>query len=222
MSLILRKIHEFNKCRVPHGFSVFVFKKNYLYIYSHCTLHSICYPLIHIANSPFFMKLLWHGHTFRINGHFVGLPLIDEYFLFDWINFWKSGRVAHVIKLFKVSVRSPSCGFLHAPSLKSLAGASCCRTKHTSLQWRHNGHNGVSNHQPHGCLLNRLFRRRSKKTSKLRVIGLCAGNSPETGEFHAQRASNAETSGKCFHSSWWRHHNGIFISDLTWSSWCLK
>ena len=37
---------------------------------------------------------------------------------------------------------------------------------------------GVSNHQPHGCLLNRLFRRRSKKTSKLRVTGLCVGNSP--------------------------------------------
>ena len=47
-----------------------------------------------------------------------------------------------------------------------------------SLRWRHNDHPGVSNHQPHGCLLNRLFRRRWKKTSKLRVTGLCAGNSP--------------------------------------------
>ena len=51
------------------------------------------------------------------------------------------------------------------------------------LQWRHNGRNSVSNHQPHDCLPNRLFRRRSKKTSKLRVTGLCAGNSPGTGEF---------------------------------------
>ena len=48
----------------------------------------------------------------------------------------------------------------------------------TTLRWRHNDHTGVSNHQPHHCLLNRLFRRRSKKTSKLRVTGLCAGNSP--------------------------------------------
>ena len=47
-----------------------------------------------------------------------------------------------------------------------------------SLHWRHNDHDGVSNHQPHGCLLNRLFRRRSKKTSKLRVTGFCVGNSP--------------------------------------------
>ena len=46
------------------------------------------------------------------------------------------------------------------------------------LHWRHNDHDGVSNHQPHGCLLNRLFRRRSKKASKLRVTGLCVGNSP--------------------------------------------
>ena len=45
-------------------------------------------------------------------------------------------------------------------------------------RWRHNDHDGVSNHQPRGCLLNRLFGRRSKKTSKLRVTGLCAGNSP--------------------------------------------
>ena len=47
-----------------------------------------------------------------------------------------------------------------------------------TLRWRHNDLAGVSNHQPHGCLLNRLFRRRSNKTSKLRVTGLCVGNSP--------------------------------------------
>ena len=47
-----------------------------------------------------------------------------------------------------------------------------------SLQWRHNERDGVTNHQRHNCLLNHLFRRRSKKTSKLRGTGLCAGNSP--------------------------------------------
>ena len=50
----------------------------------------------------------------------------------------------------------------------------------SALQWRHNGHDSVSNHLPRECLLNSLFRCRSKKTSKLRVTGLCAGNSPET------------------------------------------
>ena len=71
----------------------------------------------------------------------------------------------------------------------------------TSLRWRHNELDGVSDHQPHDCLLNRLFGRRSKKASKLRVTGLCAGNSPGTGEFPAQMASNAENV-----SIWWRHH----------------
>ena len=72
---------------------------------------------------------------------------------------------------------------------------------HNSLRWRHYGRDGVSNHQPHHCLLNRLFACRSMKTSKLRVTGLCAGNSPGTGEFPAQMASNAENV-----SIWWRHH----------------
>ena len=73
-----------------------------------------------------------------------------------------------------------------------------------SLLWHHNGRDGVSNHQPHDCLLNRLFRSRSKKTSKLRVTGPCAENSPGTGEFPAQMTSNAENV-----SIWWRHHQNI-------------
>ena len=62
----------------------------------------------------------------------------------------------------------------------------------SSLLWRHNGRHSVSNHQPHDCLFNRLIRRRSKKTPVLCVTGLCAGNSPGTGEFLAQMASNAQ------------------------------
>ena len=44
-----------------------------------------------------------------------------------------------------------------------------------SFQWRHSRRDGVSNHQPYDSLLNRLFMRRSKKTSNLRVAGLCEG-----------------------------------------------
>ena len=57
----------------------------------------------------------------------------------------------------------------------------------TSLTLRHNEHDGISNHLRPDGLLNHLFGRRSKKTSKLRVIGLCEGNSPVTGEFPSQR-----------------------------------
>ena len=70
-----------------------------------------------------------------------------------------------------------------------------------SLQWRHNGHCGVSNHQYHDCLINRLFRCTSKEKSKLRITGRCAGNSPVAGEFPAERASNAANV-----SIWWSHY----------------
>ena len=51
------------------------------------------------------------------------------------------------------------------------------------------------------CLRNRLFRRGSNKTSKIRITGLCKGNLPVTGEFPTQRASSAENV-----SIWWCHH----------------
>ena len=83
-----------------------------------------------------------------------------------------------------------------------------------ALQWRHNESDGVSNHQPHDCLLKRLFSRRSNKTPKLRVTGLCEGNSPVTGELPTQRASNAENG-----SIWWRHHSTVIINGYGYGSW---
>ena len=80
-----------------------------------------------------------------------------------------------------------------------------------TLLWRHNGRDGVSNHQPQHFLLKGLFRRRSKKTSKLRVTGLCVGNSPVTGEFPAQMASYSENV-----SIWWRHH-GRYSRGSLWN-----
>ena len=56
-----------------------------------------------------------------------------------------------------------------------------------SLQWRINERDGVLNHRRLYCLLNRLFRPRSKKTSELRVTGLCKGNPPVNDEFPSQR-----------------------------------
>ena len=89
--------------------------------------------------------------------------------------------------------------------------------RYRPLRWRHNERDGVLNHQPHDCLLNRRFRRRSKKTSKLRVTGLWAGNSPVTGEFPAQRASNAENV-----SIWWRHHAAPETMPMQITDWSLR
>ena len=53
-------------------------------------------------------------------------------------------------------------------------------------------------------------RRRLKKASKLRVTGLCEGNSPVIGEFPAQRASYAQNV-----SIWWRHLVLVFyVADV--------
>ena len=65
--------------------------------------------------------------------------------------------------------------------------------KGKTLQWCHNGCHVIANHQLHHCLLNRLFRCRSKKTPKLCVIGVC--------KFPAQMTRNAKNV-----SIWWFHH----------------
>ena len=50
-----------------------------------------------------------------------------------------------------------------------------------------------------------------RKIWKLRVTDLCAGNPPVTGEFPAQKASNAENV-----SIWWRHHvQYLTLNELT-------
>ena len=43
-------------------------------------------------------------------------------------------------------------------AVQSQSSSTQCLALHISLQWRHNGRDGVSNHQPHDCLLNRFIR----------------------------------------------------------------
>ena len=87
-----------------------------------------------------------------------------------------------------------------------------------TLHWRHNDHDGVSNHHPHGCLLNRLLRRRSKKNIEApRHWPLC-GEFTGTGEFPTQRASYAENV-----SIWWRHHDLRLSFRTIWDTvLCLR
>ena len=50
-----------------------------------------------------------------------------------------------------------------------------CDQSKLTLRWRHNGCDGLSNHQPHDCLHNRLFRRRSKKTASSASLAFVRG-----------------------------------------------
>ena len=71
----------------------------------------------------------------------------------------------------------PTQGWSHGYSDGSEVTLAHSRSIPT-LQWRHNEYDGVPNHRCLSCLLNRLFTHRSKKAWKLRVTGLCEGNSP--------------------------------------------
>ena len=69
--------------------------------------------------------------------------------------------------------------------------------KHTSfsLRWRHNDHDSVSNHKPHGCLLSRLFGRRSKKHQSSASLAFVR-------RIHRDRwipRTKGQLRGKCFH-----------------------
>ena len=101
----------------------------------------------------------------------------------------------------------------HGPISHSKISVQWTRLYHLSgillplqpLQWRHDERDGVPNYHRLDHLLSHLFTRRSKKTSKLRVTGLCEGISPVPCEFPAQKGQWRE---KCFYlmpSSWSLH-----------------
>ena len=103
----------------------------------------------------------------------------------------------HVVSFGNIkSDQSPTCNIVFLCSALYIV---------LSLQWRHNERDGVSNHQPHDCLLNRLFK--SQMTENIKAPRHCEGNSPVT----AQNASNAENV-----SMWWRHHAvGPYLNETT-------
>ena len=111
------------------------------------------------------------------------------------IHRWPVMYVSHKsLKLtWKVHYLKFHSNFAGVNALTSQYHCIRCPSREKPLRWRHNGCNGVSNHRHHDNLLNHLFRRTSKKTSKLHVTGLCEGNPPVTG--------NAESIVMS-----WRHH----------------
>ena len=98
----------------------------------------------------FYRKFIWH--PYRLDLHrFSSFRLV-------WqarpTGQWNAQR----LRLICVSCIILTCIF----SFPVVRYESSC-FKFCPLQWRLNEREGFSNHQPHDCLLNRLFRRRSKK-----------------------------------------------------------
>ena len=89
-----------------------------------------------------------------------------------------------------------------------------------TMHWRQNERDGVSNHQRLDCVLKRLFRRRSTKTSKLHPTGVCKGNPSVTGGFPSQKASDTENVFiRWRHHSWTSYNIWLDISvGVTWGA----
>ena len=131
----------------------------------------------------------------------------------NWIT-WQNWMVSNISpRLVMEETNTTSCLIKVLILVTAVSSFVCSMQIYNSfasytLQQRHNERDVVSNHQPHDCLLKRLFRRTPKKTSQLCVTGLCEGNSPLSGEFPAPRASNAENV-----SIWWRHYETLFLEN---------
>ena len=155
----------------------------------HCTLRNkIQWNLNQISyifiQENTFENIVWKMATILSQYIPQNMHTISWCFVLCWLYY--SSCLIHVVHLpifFRVA---------------SLAQGICVIVPGTiTLQWRHNGHDGVSNNRRLDCLV----ARRSKKTSTLRATGLCEGNLAVIDWFPSQRVSNAENA-----SIWWRHH----------------
>ena len=134
--------------------------------------------LVYTLEQNVYILLMWQVDYWFNDYVHVGLFTSSTYIIWDMMHYY--ALFPHTM-VYVTLVATAECIALHGVSVL--------------LHWRHNDHDGVSNHQPHDCLLNRLLRRRSKKTSKLRVTGLCAGNSPGT----VNSPHKWPVTRKCFH-----------------------
>ena len=87
----------------------------------------------------------------------------------------------------------------------------CC-----TLQWRHNECHGVSNHQPHDYLLNRLLRQMKENFEAPRHQPLCGShrspvNSPHKGPTTRKKVS-----------IWWHHHAHCWRKSHPWTAQCIN
>ena len=117
---------------------------------------------------------------------------VDGYIILLW-QIIMAGSLTHIIQGWFNGTGVYHCSGAREVTLKDMGKFRWYHIKlpASPLQWRHNGYEDVSNHQPHHCLLIRLFRQRSKKTWTLRVTGLCVGNSPVTDAISQMTFSNA-------------------------------
>ena len=122
--------------------------------------------------SQFSRNLGYPQLIFQLHLHLASLQRAQQ------LNFERIWRQKWMLRTKEILRVSEGCSIWHIP---------VCHWFVYPLQWRHNGHDGVSNHQPDECLLNRLFSHRSKKYQSSASLAFVRGihrwsvNSPHKG-----------------------------------------
>ena len=115
--------------------------------------------------SPSLMKIVIYIYFFHWNVFPMVQSIINQHFFWYWLDAEKGNKplLEPILVYFTDSCASTSLHEFDNPEgyvLKWLIRDS--NKTQLTLRWRHNGRDGVSNHQPNDCLLNRLFGRKSK------------------------------------------------------------
>ena len=147
----------------------------------------------------------------RANGNSGSWPLTWHWepIRRQWKVSLQPGKLVFALKMPMTKFMANSCRWVHVEyKARTVTKLSSPET----LRWRHNERDGVSNHQPHDCLLNGLFVQIKENIKQApRHWPLCGeftGNSPH-------KRGNV--------SIWWRHHEKsksvCFILELILSHW---
>ena len=151
-----------------------------------------------ISQTTFSSAFYWMKmYEFRLRFHWILFPRVQLTIFHHWFRYWLGAGQAtshYLNQWWLVYWR-----IYASLGLNELTAVMPCVS--TSLQWRHNERDGVSNHQPHDYLLNRSFKQIKENTKAPRHWPLCR---EITGDRWIPR-TEGQRRGKCFHlmtSSW--------------------
>ena len=145
------------------------------------------------------LRFLWYSSAHAVK-QTVEWPVIWDYMTFMW----------RIVMTFCGTTRDHKLGIILTVGFQWELEVDA-DISYQIITWRHDDHDGVSNHQPLGCLLNLLFRRKIKENIKAQRPWPLCGEFTGAGEFPAQKASYAENV-----SIWWRRHVLLSIWYCHW------
>ena len=133
--------------------------------------------------------------TFWKHGWFLRQTSVKLYLTTNNDRSWNRGRTSYNFVLILFLRGSASTYLILYYQYLIISGRKLNRLSYLPLRWRHNGRDGISNHQPHDCLLNRLFGADQSKHQSSASLAFVWG-------IHRGRwipHTNGQLRRKCFH-----------------------